>query len=155
MSTDRPYDVLVVGELNVDIILRGDVAPEFGQTEKLVDDLTLTAGSSSAIFAASAAKMGLKVCFVSLVGDDEFGQFMVRELAGAGVDTSFVRVDPSVKTGATVMLSRGRDRAALTYLGSIARVAIDLVDRQLYERGRHLHVASPFLLSCLSPRCLA
>ncbi len=31
--TARPYDVLVVGELNVDIILTGDVVPAFGQVE--------------------------------------------------------------------------------------------------------------------------
>lgn len=29
-------DVLVLGELNADLILRGDVAPAWGQTEKLM-----------------------------------------------------------------------------------------------------------------------
>jgi len=51
----RDYDIVVVGELNVDLILRGDVAPAFGQVEKLIDDATLTIGSSSAIFACGAA----------------------------------------------------------------------------------------------------
>jgi hypothetical protein len=40
--TDRDYDVLVVGELNADLILRGDVTPAFGQVEKLIDDAALT-----------------------------------------------------------------------------------------------------------------
>lgn len=63
MIMSKPFDILVVGELNADLILRGDVTPEFGQVEKLVDDATLTVGSSSAIFACGAARLGLKVAF--------------------------------------------------------------------------------------------
>ena len=148
---ERPYDVFVVGELNVDIILTGDVTPVFGQVEKIVDDLTVCAGSSSAIFSAAAAKMGLRVLFASRVGDDLFGQMMLRELARAGVDASAVTVDPALKTGAGVMLSRGQDRAMLTFLGSIAQVSRRDVPPDWATRARHLHVASPFLLTALRP----
>jgi sugar/nucleoside kinase (ribokinase family) len=147
----RSHDVLVAGELNVDLILRGNVRPEFGQVENLVEDMTLTAGGSAAIFAASAAKMGLRVLYASVVGDDLFGEFMLEAMQDAGVDTSLVRVDPDVKTGATVHLSRGHDRAMLTYLGSIAAVRPEHVPSEAYEKARHLHVASPFLLSGLYP----
>ncbi|MFH1085346.1 MAG: carbohydrate kinase family protein, partial [Chloroflexota bacterium] len=80
MTYARPYDLLVVGELNVDLILTGDVVPQFGQVEKLLDDMTLCAGSSCAIFAAAAAKMGLRVLYASVVGDDAFGRFMLDAL---------------------------------------------------------------------------
>ena len=52
--TDRDYDVVVVGELNADLILSGDVTPAFGQVERLIDGATLTLGSSSGIFAGFA-----------------------------------------------------------------------------------------------------
>lgn len=149
--SSRPYDVLVVGELNVDIIVRGDVRPEFGQAEKLVDDLSIYAGSSGGIFAASSAKMGLGVLYVSKVGDDLFGHFALEKLRETGVDTSFVKVDPTIKTGASVALSTGLDRAMLTYLGSIAAIGADDVDPGYYELARHLHVVSPFLLKGLRP----
>ena len=58
------FDVIVVGEINADLILKGDVTPAFGQVEKLVEDATLTVGSSSAIFASGAARLGLKVAFI-------------------------------------------------------------------------------------------
>src|SRR5690349_18839853 len=99
------FDVVVVGELNADLILSGDVQPEFGQVEKLLNDAVLTIGSSSAIFACGAARLGLKVAFVGKVGDDEFGQFMMRELGGRGIDVSGVIVDAKIKTGLTVILS--------------------------------------------------
>lgn len=149
--SQRPYDLLILGELNVDIIATGDVTPAFGQVEKILDDLTVCAGSSAAIFAAGAAKMGLRVLFASRVGDDLFGHFMIAELARAGVETDHITVDPMIKTGAGILLSRGQDRAVLTYLGSIAAVSMRDLDPVWLTQARHLHVASPFLLTGLKP----
>src|SRR5436190_2246851 len=81
-------DILVLGELNADLILRGDVVPEWNQTEKLIDDAALTLGSSSAIFACGAARLGLRVAFVGVVGDDLLGRFCREALDARGVDTS-------------------------------------------------------------------
>src|SRR5215510_6963352 len=92
-------DIVVVGELNTDLILCGDVAPAFGQAEKIIDDAALVLGSSSAIFACGAARLGLKVAFVGKVGDDEFGHFVIRALETRQVDTQGVVVDPTIKTG--------------------------------------------------------
>ena len=147
----RDYDLLVVGELNPDLILKGNVDPEFGQVEKLVDDFTVAPGGSSSIFAASAARMGLKVLYASRVGDDVFGHYMIDALQAIGIDTRYVSVDPEIKTGATVILSRGEDRAMLTYLGSLGVISQQDVDPAWFSRVRHLHVASPFLLTGLRP----
>lgn len=143
------YDVVVVGELNADIILQGDVVPAFGQVEKLVNDLDVCAGSSSAIFAASAARMGLRVRFISKVGDDLLGRFLLEELEAVGLSPAHVIVDPTVKTGATVHLSTGQDRAMLTYLGSIAAIGAADLPADWLAGAHHLHVASPFLLQGL------
>jgi sugar/nucleoside kinase (ribokinase family) len=144
-------DILVVGELNADLILRGDVAPAFGQAEKLIDAATLTLGSSSAIFACGAARLGLRVAFVGKAGDDEFGRFVVRELAARGVDTSGVVIDPAIPTGLSVILSRPADRAILTYPGSITALRYAEIDQSLLRRARHLHLGSYFLLDALLP----
>ncbi len=149
MSKD--FDVLVVGELNADLILRGDVTPAFGQVEKLIDDAALTIGSSSAICACGLARLGLTVTFASKVGDDEFGHFIVRELSARGIDTSGISFDPALKTGLTIILSRGIDRAMLTYSGSIAALRFDDIDLSLLARARHLHLGSYFLLDNLRP----
>jgi len=149
--SEKPWDLMIVGELNADILLTGDVTPEFGQVEKIIDDVSICAGSSSGIFAAQAAKLGLRVLLASRVGDDLLGHYMLHELEQAGVDTRHVSVDPAIKTGATVILSRGQDRAMLTFLGSIAAVGPAEVQDGWYAQVRHLHVASPFLLASLRP----
>jgi sugar/nucleoside kinase (ribokinase family) len=148
----RDYDILVLGELNVDLILSGeDLAPGFGQVEKLVDDATLALGSSSAIFACGASRLGLRVGFAGKVGDDDFGRFMIRTLQNRGVDTSPIKIDPAVKTGLTVHLSRRHDRAMLTYPGSIAAFNGSDVDHRLFGHTRHIHLGSFFLQKGLQP----
>jgi sugar/nucleoside kinase (ribokinase family) len=152
MTRENIFDILVAGEINPDLILSGNVTPEFGQVEQLVDSADLTVGSSSAIFACGAARLGLKVAFVGVCGADIFGRFMLEELSRAGVDVSGVILDPSQPTGLSVILSRpGGDRAILTHLGTINRLRAEQVTGDLLQRSRHLHVASYFLQTALQP----
>ncbi|HTX89665.1 MAG TPA: sugar kinase [Anaerolineales bacterium] len=147
----KAFDILVAGELNPDLILSGDVAPAFGQVEKLVDSADLVVGSSSAIFACGAARLGLKVAFAGVCGADLFGRFMLEELTRRGIDVSGVRLDPDRPTGLSVILNRGGDRAILTHLGTIDRLQSEQVPEALLEQSRHLHVASYFLQTALRP----
>ena len=143
------YDLLVAGEINPDLILSGNVDVAFGQVEKLVDSALLTVGSSSAIFACGAARLGLRVAFTGVCGDDTFGHFMLAELNSRGVDTSNVMVHPDGQTGLSLILNRGSDRAILTYPGLIAALTADDLTNKMLSNGRHLHVGSYFLQTAL------
>jgi sugar/nucleoside kinase (ribokinase family) len=145
------FDILVAGEINPDLILSGEVVPVFGQVEKLVDSAALTIGSSSAIFACAAARLGLKVGFIGKCGSDIFGRFMLDELSSRGVDISNVIIDPTLQTGMSVILNRGSDRAILTHPGAIGSLRQEHVTNGLLEQARHLHVASYFLQMGLQP----
>ena len=151
---NKSFDILVPGEINPDLVLSGDVVPAFGQVEKLVDSAVLTIGSSSAIFACAAARLGLKVAFVGVCGDDLFGRFMLDELSSRGVDISNVTVVPAGETGLSVILNRTSDqgdRAILTHPGLIAALEADAVTDALLRQSHHLHVASYFLQTALQP----
>ena len=141
----KPYDLLVAGEINPDLILSGNVTPEFGQVEKLVDAAALTIGSSSAIFACGAARLGLNVAFIGLCGDDVFGRFMLDEMSKRGVDVSHVLLRKDGQTGLSVILNNGIDRAILTHSGLIADLQASDIADSLLAQARHLHVASYFL----------
>jgi sugar/nucleoside kinase (ribokinase family) len=146
-----PFDILVAGEINPDLILTGNVTPEFGQVEKLVDSASLTIGSSSAIFACGAARLGLHVAFIGVCGDDIFGRFMLAEMQKRDVDVSRVIVRKDGQTGLTVILNQSADRAILTHLGLIPALrASDIPDESL-RIARHFHVASYFLQKGLQP----
>ncbi len=145
------FDILVAGEINPDLILTGDVKPEFNQVEKLVDSAALTVGSSSAIFACGAARLGLKVAFIGVCGDDVFGRFMLDEMQKRNVDVSNVIIRPRGQTGLSVILNRNVDRSILTYCGLIADLQASDIPDALLRQSRHLHVASYFLQTKLQP----
>ena len=148
----RNFDLLVIGEINPDLIVLGkDVVPTFGQAEKLVDEARLTIGSSSVITACGAVRLGLTVAFIGLVGEDEFGHFMLKAMGERGIDVSACVIDASQPTGLTVILSTPDDRAMLTYPGAISLLRRDQIDESLFLQARHLHIGSYFLLDALRP----
>lgn len=147
----RPYDILVAGEINPDLVLSGDVTPEFGQVEKLVESASLTVGSSGAIFACGAARLGLKVAFIGVCGTDTFGNFMLEEMIKAHVDVSHVLVEPNQQTGLSVILTHGSDRAILTNVGAISALQAKDISDELLQQTRCLHVTSYFLQTRLRP----
>jgi sugar/nucleoside kinase (ribokinase family) len=148
----RRWDLLVLGELNADVVVTGDdVEPVFGQVERIADAATLTIGASGAILACGAARLGLRVGYVGVTGDDPVGRFMLDALTARGVDVRHCRVHPTLPTGLSVILSRPGDRAIITALGTIdALVAAD-VPREALASARHVHVASLYLQHGLRP----
>ncbi|MEP7025156.1 MAG: PfkB family carbohydrate kinase, partial [Actinomycetota bacterium] len=144
---ERDFDLIVIGDCNPDVLILGDdVTPAFGQQEKLVQSMSLTVGGSAAITAVAAARLGLRVALVAAVGADAAGDFMLGELAHAGVDTAAVAVRGDAPTGMTTALSRGTDRAILTALGAIGSLTAADVPAGLLRRARHVHASSYFLL---------
>ena len=143
----------MVGDCNPDVIIAdADLAPEFGQRERLVDTMSLAIGGSAAITAVAAARLGLRVALVAAVGDDPAGDLMLALLRREGVDVGAVAIRPGQATGMTAVLSRSADRAILTALGAIGTLAAADIPADLLGRARHLHVSSYFLLkSALGP----
>lgn len=144
--TARRLDVVVIGDLNLDAIVAGAaIEPAFAQAERLVEAGALALGGSGAIVATGAARLGLDVAHVGVVGDDAAGRFVLEELRARGVDLAWCRVDRATPTGITVALSRGGDRAMLTAPGTIAALRTDDVPAAAVTRTRHLHVSSFYL----------
>jgi len=142
-------DLLVVGELNVDLLL-DQVAgfPVVGQ-EILADKMLLTLGSSSAIFASNSSALGSSVAFCGKLGNDLFGKFILRELQAKKVDTRFVVESPEHQTGLTMILNYDQDRANVTYGGAMDHFSIHDIPLHALHRFRHLHVSSYFLQRAL------
>jgi sugar/nucleoside kinase (ribokinase family) len=68
---EKLFDVLVVGELNVDLILSDiEKFPEIGK-EVLAHGMTLTLGSSSAIFASNISSLGARVAFLGKINSEK------------------------------------------------------------------------------------
>ena len=141
----KKFDVLVVGELNVDLILNEiESFPETGK-EKLADNMTLTLGSSSAIFASNLSSLGMGVSFLGKIGNDQFGHFCKEHLESKAVDTSLLMMSGELKTGVTVVLNFGEDRAMITHQGAMKHLGLQDVTTSMLNGAKHLHFSSYFL----------
>ena len=139
------YDILVVGELNVDLILNRLPSLPVEGKEILAEDMTLTLGSSSAIFASNAAVLGNKVAFLGKVGNDSFADLVITSLQNKGVNTNHIIKSKSEQTGATIVLNYGEERAMVTYAGAMETMSVNDINEDVLLKARHLHVSSIFL----------
>lgn len=138
-------DILVIGELNVDLIMDGMAAiPKIG-TEIIADQMTLTLGSSSAIMAANIAALGVFTSFCGKLGDDYFGDFILQSLKDKHVDTSGIIKSTSDQTGVTVVMNFGQERANVTFCGAMEHLNIDDIPWSNVREFRHLHLSNLFI----------
>jgi len=144
------FDVLVVGELNIDLILDGlQRFPEIGK-EILADKMIYTLGSSSAIFASNLSTLGASVNYCGCIGDDDFGKKIINDLSAKGVNTNDIILSKTA-TGITVILNDAQDRAMVTYAGAMNELReVDITDEILMS-ANHMHVSSVFIQPALKP----
>lgn len=149
--SNKALDVITFMDLCVDVMVYGNVVPQFGQTEKIVQDYQVELGGSCSIFASQAGKLGLRTAGVGVVGNDAYGDLIRSRLEQSGMIMDHVTTDASLKTGMGIALCTVDDRAILTYLGTIDALGPDNVPANLFRQARHLHIGSYFLMRKLQP----
>lgn len=141
----KKNEVVVIGELNVDIILNNiHQLPEIGK-EILADNLNLTLGSSSAILASNLSSLGEKVAFIGKIGNDKFASIILDVLEAKKVNISRIVVSNSLNTGATIVLNYDQDRANITFPGAMVDLTLNDIDWRYLSTASHLHFSSVFL----------
>ena len=146
------FDVSVVGELNLDLILSGLPPALELEREHLAKDLTITLGSSSAIFTHNLALLGNRVGFSSAIGGDALGEIALQFLRDSGTDVSGVRKFDGKLTGLTTILPSGTQRYILTYPGTMFEMAFEHLSLKHVLDARHLHLSSYYLHRALRAR---
>lgn len=141
----KTFDITIVGELNLDLILYGLPAEMPTERELITSDFCVTLGSSSAIVAHNAAVLGARVAFTTLVGADDFGRMALARLSGGGVDVSRATWHPTRATGVTILIPHGEHRHILTFPGTIADLSVRDLDFDFLVQSRHLHLSSLYL----------
>lgn len=143
----KKFDIIALGELNVDLILNQiEGEPEIGK-EKFAKQMTLTLGSSTAIFAANAAALGARVAFCGMIGNDSFGDLVETSLQAKGVDTRYLIRQDKYATGATICMSYDEDRANLTYQGAMDFMGLADINPEVFKETKHIHISSIYMQS--------
>ena len=107
-------DILVVGSINADLVVRTPHFPQPGETIS-GEDLQIIPGGKGANQAVAAARHGSQVSMLGRVGRDGFGDLLLDNLRSNNVDSRFVqRDDASTGTAIIVVAENGQNSIVLS-----------------------------------------
>src|SRR5215216_2105747 len=96
-------NIIVVGSLNADLVVRAPRFPLPGETIS-GEDLKIIPGGKGANQSVAAARQGASVAMVGRVGNDSFGPELIDNLQQNGVNTSYVQIDAQTATGTAIIV---------------------------------------------------
>jgi sugar/nucleoside kinase (ribokinase family) len=143
MKGARQLDVLVIGDLFVELVMSGFPSwPNPGE-EAFAERFCREVGGGAAITSCGLAKLGAKVGIFGSVGEED-GRWVLERLAAHGVATSSIHLNHNEPTALTVSVSGPSERAYLTYMGANRGLTGLLQPAALageLSLARHVHLA--------------
>lgn len=122
-------NVVVVGSLNMDLIVRAPRLPVGGETLAGHGFFT-AAGGKGANQAVAAARLGARVAMLGCVGDDAYGSELRDGLLVEGIDCSAVEVAAGVPTGiASILVDDAGQNAIVIVAGGNGEMSPARVER--------------------------
>ena len=118
--------ILVVGSLNMDQVVRVTRVPALGETLLGAGSLKLIPGGKGANQAVAIARLGTAVAMAGRVGNDPFGERLLSALQADHVDTGLIAIDQEEASGvAFIFLDPDGDNAIVVAPGANMRVGLD------------------------------
>lgn len=145
-------DILVVGSLNMDLVVRTSRHPKIGETI-LGSDFQTFPGGKGANQAVAAARLGGQVSMIGRVGNDDFGETLLRTVQQNGVDASRILKDPSAATGvALITVDHAGQNTIVVASGANAKVSPEDIQTAspLFSKGGILLLQLECPLSAVS-----
>lgn len=141
-------DVVALGETMVLLV------PTTSGPLRYANTFTRHIGGAESNLCIGLVRLGRSAGWISRVGDDEFGRYVVNTIRGEGVDTSRVRVDAEAPTGVFFKERRelGESRVYYYRRGSAAsRMRPSDLDEAYIRSAKVLAVSG--ITPALSPSC--
>ena len=119
----------VVGSCNIDITVECDRWAKPGETI-FGNRLTVNPGGKGANQAVAAARLGAEVKMVGCIGDDVYGQLVLKALKENNVDSTYVKVLPGENSGTAHITVAEYDNSII-----VIKAANDLVSPALIDEA--------------------
>jgi sugar/nucleoside kinase (ribokinase family) len=143
-------DVVCLGILVADVIARPVNEPPPAGSLVFVDEIVVHGGGCALNTASALVTLGLQAAVVGRIGEDPFGDFLLRLLDERRVNRDGVRRDGSVPTSATVVLvDSAGERTFLHVPGANGAVGPEELDPDVLFGGRVLHLAGALVMERL------
>jgi len=114
-------NILVVGSLNADLVVRTPRFPQPGETIS-GEDLQVIPGGKGANQAVAATRHGANVSMLGRVGGDNFGDFLLDNLKANHVNTSLIQRDGASTGTATIIVDAKGQNSIILSAGANGKV---------------------------------
>lgn len=122
--------VVVVGSISMDLVVTSKVRPGAGETV-LGDAFKTVPGGKGANQAVAAARLGAEVHMIGCVGDDYYGNQLIKNLKNNGVSTKFVKPVTQIGTGTAHIVLAEDDNSIVVVKGANDFVTPEYVEGAL------------------------
>ncbi len=141
------YDVACIGILTADVMAKPvEALPEPGKLDR-IDSIEMFSGGCAMNAAIDMAKIGISTALVGKVGNDSFGDFLLKELERNNISTAAMKVDNTAQTSASVVISSANgERSFLHTVGANATFCYDDIDWKVIEDSDIVFVAGTMLM---------
>ncbi|MCD6452949.1 MAG: carbohydrate kinase family protein [Dehalococcoidales bacterium] len=133
-------EVVGLGALNIDHLYQVEHILSDGET--VTSQTQSFPGGSAANTIYGLAKLGISTGFSGMVGDDDDGRMLIKDLQQVGVDTNQVRITPNAKTGSVLCLSDRLKRCLYVTSGANSWLTSDDLDLGYINQATMLHISS-------------
>ena len=116
-------NILVVGSLNTDLVVKTPRFPQPGETIS-GEDLQVIPGGKGANQAVAAARLGANVSMLGRVGNDNFGDYLLQNLKSNHVDTQLVQRDEASTGTATIIVDANGQNSIVLSAGANGKVSL-------------------------------
>jgi len=143
-------EILVIGSLNADLVVRAPYFPQPGETIS-GEDLQVIPGGKGANQAVAAARLGSSVALLGRVGRDNFGDFLLDNLKSNKVDSQLVQRDHAATGTAIIIVDSNGQNSIVLSPGANGKVSSADVNHAPFPAGGllllQLEIPIPTVLS--------
>ena len=147
-------DITVLGIFVADISFSGKKIPTTGETI-LGDSYNIGPGGKGCNQAIAISRLGVKVNFITKLGNDEYGKLAINKLKDDNIDTSHIILSNNHKTGvAGIHVDKNTGKNAITVVrGAPSSLTIDEINTNIFKQSKifltQLEIPKEVTLHCL------
>ncbi|QQK07079.1 ribokinase [Miniphocaeibacter halophilus] len=124
--------ISVVGSINIDMDIVAERIPLKGETVK-GSDIKYIPGGKGANQAVSMARLGADVDFYGCVGDDTYGEILLKNLKNENINTNNIEIVKNENSGMAIITIAENDNTIVVIPGANNYVSKDYVEKKESE----------------------
>ncbi|HUY01285.1 MAG TPA: carbohydrate kinase family protein [Candidatus Deferrimicrobium sp.] len=134
-------ELITIGHILIDIRAYVDEFPVPDISAKIKGEIQYSPGGSATNTAVAARRLGIQSGICSILGLDDYGMTVIKELIAEKVDVSNIRIHYHKETGVSLLIINEKGTPIIIQtLGANEPFPINWINHQAIQEASHLHM---------------